>query len=132
MSDPEQARILLDAARRDLTALHGMDDAEIFADEIFGFHVQQTVEKLLKAWLTLKGVSYPRTHDLRLLINQLAQHGVDPGPLRALIEYQTFAGRLRYEGLPSDDNPLDRDAARNEADALFDRVQLLLGEAEGA
>ena len=102
MNDPEQARILLDAARRDLTALHGMDDAEIFADEIFGFHVQ------------------------------LAQHGVDPGPLRALIEYQTFAGRLRYEGLPSDDNPLDRDAARNEVDALFDRVQLLLGEAEGA
>ena len=132
MNDPEQARILLDTARRDLTALHGMDDAEIFADEIFGFHVQQTVEKLLKAWLTLKGVSYPRTHDLRLLINQLAQHGVDPGPLRALIEYQTFACRLRYEGLPSDDNPLDRDAARNEVDALFDRVQLLLGEAEGA
>ena len=93
MNDPEQARILLDAARRDLTALHGMDDAEIFADEIFGFHVQQTAEELLKAWLTLEGVSYPKTHDLRLLINQLAQHGVD---------------------------------------VLFDRVQLLLGEAEGA
>ena len=108
-----------------------MGDAEIFADEIFGFHVQQTAEKLLKAWLTLRSVTYPKTHDLRLLINQLAKPGVDVGPLRALIEYQAFAGKLRYEGLPPDDDPLDREAALDLAQSLFDRVQRLLGETEG-
>ena len=51
MSDLEQARELAGAAERDISALHGMGDSAIFADEIFGFHVQQAAEKLLKAWL---------------------------------------------------------------------------------
>ena len=32
------------------------------------FHCQQYVEKLLKAFLTLKGIEAPKTHDLRRLI----------------------------------------------------------------
>lgn len=35
------------------------------------FHCQQYVEKLLKAFLTLKGIEAPKTHDLRRLV-QLA------------------------------------------------------------
>ncbi len=53
MNDLEQARELASAAERDISALRGMDDAAIFADEIFGFHVQQAAEKLFKAWLAL-------------------------------------------------------------------------------
>jgi HEPN domain-containing protein len=34
------------------------------------------VEKLLKAWLSLLGVAFPRTHDLRLLL-QLVED-IDP------------------------------------------------------
>lgn len=34
------------AAQKDISALRGMEDATVFADEIFGFHVQQA-EKLL-------------------------------------------------------------------------------------
>jgi len=50
MSDPKkQAKTLLHAAWRDLQALTGMLDAELFVDEIFGFHVQQAAEKALKA-----------------------------------------------------------------------------------
>ena len=49
MSDLKQARVLLRAEERDISALHGMADAVVFADEIFGFHVQQAAEKLLKA-----------------------------------------------------------------------------------
>ena len=55
MSDIKQARALVEAVRRDLMALFGMVDEEIFANEIFGFHVQQAAEKLCKAWLALKG-----------------------------------------------------------------------------
>ncbi len=34
------------------------------ADVVFGFHVQPAVEELLKAWLSIRGESYPLTHDL--------------------------------------------------------------------
>lgn len=49
MSDLEQARELVGAAERGISALRGMGDAAVFADEIFGFHVQQAAEKLFKA-----------------------------------------------------------------------------------
>ena len=48
MSDLEEARTLFEAAERDLSALRGMHDSSIFADEIFGFHAQQAAEKFLK------------------------------------------------------------------------------------
>ena len=63
MRDLEQARALLETAHRDLTALRGMGDTGTFAEEIFGFHVQQAAEKALKAWLALEEVVYPKTHD---------------------------------------------------------------------
>ena len=56
MKDLEQARNFLSIAARDYRALCGMEDAEVFSDEIFGFHVQQAVEKALKAWLCSLGV----------------------------------------------------------------------------
>ena len=49
MSSLEHARKMLVMARKDLKAIEGMEDAETFSDEIFGFHAQQTVEKALKA-----------------------------------------------------------------------------------
>ena len=53
MSDHNQARLRLEAAEKDVSALRGMGDDSVFADEIFGFHVQQAAEKLLKAWIAV-------------------------------------------------------------------------------
>ena len=47
MSDLKQARETLGMARKDLKALKGMMDTDVFAEEIFGFHAQQAVEKSL-------------------------------------------------------------------------------------
>lgn len=44
MSDIKEARALLNASERDNSALRGMGDAAVFADTIFGFHVQQAAE----------------------------------------------------------------------------------------
>jgi hypothetical protein len=46
MPAPEYARNLLIMARKDFDALRGMIDNPLFADEIFGFHAQQAVEKI--------------------------------------------------------------------------------------
>ena len=44
MSDLDSARRLVNAADRDMSALGGMMDASVFADEVFGFHAQQAAE----------------------------------------------------------------------------------------
>lgn len=62
MPNRAEIELLLTMARKDLKALSGMTDADIFAEEIFGFHAQQAIEKALKAWLTWLDVEYPRTH----------------------------------------------------------------------
>ena len=51
MSDVKCARMLLDAAERDVAALRAMCHSEEISDEIFGFHVQQATEKLFKSWI---------------------------------------------------------------------------------
>ena len=51
MSDLEQARHLLRIAERDIRSLDVVAGESAFADESFGFMVQQAVEKALKAWL---------------------------------------------------------------------------------
>lgn len=70
MSDRDQANDLLQAASRDLRALAGMGDANQFADEIFGFHVQQAAEKCLKAWIGLQNEEYPFTTTVETILNQ--------------------------------------------------------------
>jgi HEPN domain-containing protein len=74
MGDLEEAERLIGAAGKDLTALTGTLDAEQFAEEIFGLHAQQAVEKTLKAWLALHVAEYPRSHDLSLLLLLLGKH----------------------------------------------------------
>lgn len=52
-----------------------LDDPLITAESL-GFHAQQTAEKLLKTLLTLHGLDYPSSHDLRVLAALLGQGGV--------------------------------------------------------
>ena len=131
MSDPKQARVLLEAAERDVSALRGMDDAAVFADEIFGFHVQQAAEKLFKAWLALLGELYPMTHDLTELLELLKARQPDAAPFDALIDYTPYAVQLRYGGRDAQTEALDRGRALAQAEALLESVKRQLGDAEG-
>ena len=87
MSDVKQANELVKAAGRDISALRGMSDPQVFADEIYGLHTQQAAEKLLKAWLALLGEVYPLTHNLELLLSILQERGVATEELKPLVEY---------------------------------------------
>jgi HEPN domain-containing protein len=122
MSDPKQAEVLVEAAGRDISALRGMLDKSVFADEIFGLHTQQAAEKLLKAWLALMGEVYPLTHNLELLLDILQERGVATEQFRSLVEYTPFAGRIRYGAGDPSDGQLDRIVALKRIEALREQV----------
>lgn len=126
MNVPETAITMQLMAGKDLAALRGMLDATLFADEIFGFHAQQAVEKTLKAWITLAGGTFGFTHDLELLLTHLHQLGVDAECFSGLIELSAFAVQFRYTELDLDDVPLDRTATICNVTELFDHVQMLM------
>ena len=132
MSDRKQARVLIEAATFDVSAARGMGDAAVFADAVFGFHVQQAVEKSFKAWLALSGATYPLTHDLEELLEMLTAREPDAARFDALIAYTPYAVQLRYAGFVPDPVPLDRATAAAHAEALLDEVRRRLDEAEGA
>ena len=123
MSDLKQAHVLLMSAERDISALRGMADAAVFADEIFGFHAQQAAEKLLKAWLALLGETYPTTHDLARLLAMLRARDVEATRFNELVEYTPFAVQFRYAPGDLSARPLDRDTAIERVEALLKEVR---------
>ncbi|NJN24389.1 MAG: HEPN domain-containing protein [Acaryochloridaceae cyanobacterium RL_2_7] len=130
MNDRDQAKVLLQAASRDLRALEGMGDPSMFADEIFGFHVQQAAEKGLKAWIALQGEGYPFTHDLNMLLRLLENMGCPVEPFWALSEYTVFAVQLRYAAFLGADERIDRSAAIAQAKALYTTVGTVLKQTQ--
>jgi HEPN domain-containing protein len=81
-------------------------------DEVFGFHCQQAVDKLLKAVLASKAIAYRRTHDLEALFELLEQAGTPlPEDLRESNRFTGFAVEYRYTDWPVDAGPLDREMA---------------------
>ncbi len=123
MSDIKQARVLLEAAERDYSALRGMEDTTIFADEIFGFHVQQAVEKLLKALLAILGRTYPATHDLARLMNMMKKEDIEAARLEEFVEYTSYAVQFRYGASDISAMPLDREVAVKRVEALLEEVR---------
>ena len=126
MSDIKCARMLLESSSRDVEALSGMADATVYADEIFGFHLQQATEKLLRAWLALLGETDPLTHDLDLLFKLLRNKGADASSFSALTEYTPYAVQFRYEAIGQDVAPIERQESLGLVDSLLARGQLEL------
>ena len=132
MIDLEEARKLLVVADHDLSALRGMADPLVFADEIAGFHAQQAAEKLLKAWLVLLGESYPYTHNLARLLKLLQEKDITSANFRELNEYTAYAVQFRYEIFESESAPIDRQKAVERLEALRRQVHRRLPDAEGS
>jgi len=129
MKDPEQAGNFLSTAARDHRALCGMEDPEVFSAEIFGFHVQQAVEKALKAWLCSLGVPFPRTHDLDELGVLLEEAGEEiPEFLHALLEFTDFAVTFRYEAFADLEGDIDRRGCIDAVGRLLQHVQRIIAQ----
>lgn len=101
MAPAEDALLLLRLAERHLGSLRGTLDAEVFADEDWGFLAQQTLEKLLKALLVLHGQEPPRSHSLQRLVQELEGCGETPAVAPELLELDDFAVLARYDAEPT-------------------------------
>ncbi len=124
MATPEADR-LLRIARRDLRMARRLLDPDV-EEASWGWALQQTFEKTLKAWLQHLGVKPPHSHDIARLLVLLEQAGVNVRELLALRAFTTFAVQGRYDDEP-EELGLDRIAWCQRAEALIEHVQSLLG-----
>ena len=128
MSDVKCARVMYRAAERDVLTLRSMTaDAPV---ESFGFHVQQAAEKALKAWLALLGEKYPLTHSIETLLDLLDDRGAATEPFRSLIDYTPYAVEFRYVGVDPDAEPINREGALANVEALVVQVGRQLPDVE--
>jgi HEPN domain-containing protein len=101
MKQRELVLALLHKASQDEAVMSRLlPDADI-DDEVIGFHAQQAVEKSLKAWLTHKGIDYPRSHSLETMLGLLNAQGLGlPPHLDDVSQLTPFATVFRYEDMP--------------------------------
>jgi HEPN domain-containing protein len=89
---------LIRKAEEDMALLEKIIDDEDISSDIFGFHSQQAIEKLLKALLMSKIIPFRRTHDLGELIDLCSEHGIDvPDELYNIDDLTPFAVEYRYD-----------------------------------
>jgi HEPN domain-containing protein len=87
----------LQKARQDLALVISVVASAVVADEIVGFHIQQTIEKAIKSALTRLGQQYQFTHDLSILYRQAENSGLTlPFSVDAIEELTVFAVHFRY------------------------------------
>ena len=127
MKQREQAILLLEKARQDEALVDEVLTSDRISNEIIGFHCQQAAEKLLKALLAEIGVHFHRTHNLRQLMNLLADEGRPvPDDLEDMDVLTPFAAVHRY-GTPPVTVSLDRQQARETVRRLRKWVENQIG-----
>jgi HEPN domain-containing protein len=86
-------------ARSDLALAQQRHDPAILLTTL-GFHIQQVVEKSIKAVLVRQGIVFPYTHDLARLITLVQGAGITwPEELNAAAALTEYAVASRYPGL---------------------------------
>jgi len=61
-------QLWIEKAKEDWGTVEILRESEYCPKGVICFHCQQYAEKLLKALLTASGIEFPKTHDLRRLI----------------------------------------------------------------
>lgn len=104
--------MLFRKGEEDAYALERLAGDPKVSESVVGFHAQQAVEKFMKAVLADRAIEFPRTHNLALLLDMLADNGVPlPPEGEALVRLTPYGAHFRYD-LPASDRterePLDR------------------------
>ncbi|MEI6827067.1 MAG: HEPN domain-containing protein [Desulfuromonadales bacterium] len=102
---PRQYEILLKKADADLALVQyvlTLEDKPIDIDIVF-FHLQQAVEKYLKALICYNGVHFEKIHDIDKIITVCRNNSIDlPEYIEVFIELNPYAVEGRYAVISDD------------------------------
>jgi HEPN domain-containing protein len=96
------------------------------AGRIFGFHAQQAIEKLLKAWIVGTGTNHEYTHDLDILARTVTTLGETMPTLTFPISELTDFGVLFRYTAPRDLSADEREQIRDTVRILREHVHVRL------
>lgn len=124
-----EVSLWVEKAEHDLiAATHNLDMVPEGLADIVCFHCQQCVEKYLKGILVLHEIAFPRTHDLRVLL-ELACRNTE---LDLVPEQVLPLNRYSIEGrYPGDWDPITQTEATNAVEMarrIRDKIRALLPE----
>jgi HEPN domain-containing protein len=93
----EQYKVFILKAKQDISLVHEVMGNNNVAPEIMLFHIQQSVEKLIKALFSFHSVRFPKSHDLDQLVDLALEHGIALPPfINKLTELSPYAVEGRY------------------------------------
>jgi HEPN domain-containing protein len=128
---PEQIEVAGSLARLaaiDLATAEKLASDPEMDDRPVGFHAQQAVEKAVKVALMLKGVAFPKTHDLEYLLVLAEKHSIAMEPEIVSASWLTpWAAEFRYDDAPIE--TLDRKRAIAAANSAVAWCQELIADA---
>ena len=110
----------------DLRTVDRLFSEDPFRD-IVSFHAQQAAEKYLKALLTRHQIEFPKTHELRRLLELLSK--TEPQITAGLTDIkwlEPYGAEVRYPGDRPDTLPGDEQRARELARMVRDAVMAVL------
>lgn len=126
----DHARMLWKKAANDLAIARLALDAATALDMV-GFHAQQAIEKSLKAILAIDDVVYPRTHDIRELID-LSKPLVSAWPFddERLARLTRYAIDVRYDDSYPEASLTEAREALETAELVHRHVGTMIGPDE--
>jgi len=115
MPDPQTVRQVvyrwLVKADHDLdAATRLLQSGEGWPSDAVCFHAQQCVEKHLKAWLTLRGIEFKRTHDIKTLLALIPPRARPRLTAEEQAALTTYAVVTRYPDESDDEEDIDSEA----------------------
>lgn len=125
----EQYKLFILKAKQDFVLVHEVMGNNNVAPEIMLFHIQQGVEKLIKALFSFHSVRFPKIHDLDELVDLAGEHGIDLPPLiEKLTELSPYAVDGRYAILHDDLHDIAE--MLTQAEQFLEFVQAAVGMAK--
>ncbi len=97
MVPPESLESLKTSAYEDLWTAELVRDSDDEKTRIICFHLQQYVEKMVKAKLLEKGIQYPKKHDLVSLLELFENRSLLDRHLKDAASLSDYATAFRYE-----------------------------------
>lgn len=88
-------------------AEHGLN-METPPYRLVAYHAQQCAEKYLKAFLVIRGIDFPYTHNIAILLELCSGHASWTETLHDAEELSQFAVTARY---PGEDDEVEKDEA---------------------